>query len=161
MMPERAFSFSIASVALLAAWLGAALLVAAVVAPAAFAVLPTRTLAGALVGRVLPVIFWSGALVGVFIAALASGSALRGWRMGAALCMAIPCVVAQLVVTPRIERIRHAVSGPIDTLATDDPRRTAFGMLHGVSVGLLGLAMLAATVTLVLYIKTSLARSTP
>ncbi|MDE3217575.1 MAG: DUF4149 domain-containing protein, partial [Gemmatimonadota bacterium] len=43
-------------------WLGAAVLLAAAVAPAAFAVLPSRSLAGDLVGRVLPVIFWSGML---------------------------------------------------------------------------------------------------
>jgi uncharacterized membrane protein len=36
--------------AVLAAWIGAALLVATVVAPAAFAVLPSRALAGAVVG---------------------------------------------------------------------------------------------------------------
>ena len=42
----------------LSAWLGAAVIVASVVTPAAFAVLPSRALAGALVGRVLPALFW-------------------------------------------------------------------------------------------------------
>ena len=55
----------VAVIALLAAWLGATIIVGAVVAPAAFAVLPTRTLAGAVVGRVLPPLFWSGAVIGV------------------------------------------------------------------------------------------------
>jgi len=50
---------------LVAAWLGAAVLVAAVVAPAAFRVLPTRSLAGAVVGQVLPVIFASGFLIAI------------------------------------------------------------------------------------------------
>ena len=48
---------------LLAAWLGAGVLFAAVVAPAAFAVLPSRNLAGALVGRVLPVVLIAGVVV--------------------------------------------------------------------------------------------------
>src|SRR5215213_9270463 len=64
MSAERMVGSGLLSVVLLSLWLGAAIVVAAVVAPAAFAVLPTRTLAGALVGRVLPSIFWSGAVVG-------------------------------------------------------------------------------------------------
>ena len=57
----------LAQLALLVLWLGGAVLFAAAVAPALFAVLPTRTLAGAVVGRVLPVIFYSGMLIGVVV----------------------------------------------------------------------------------------------
>lgn len=132
----------------LAAWLGAALLAAVVVAPAAFAVLPTRTLAGALVGRVLPALFVAGIVVG----ALAATRALRGGddapfarrRGGAALVLALACTAAQLVVAPRIERVRSSVTGPMDALATDDPRRASFGRLHGLSVLCLGAGMVAA-----------------
>ena len=159
-MASRPFAAALTSITLLAAWLGASLLVAAVVAPAAFEVLPSRTLAGALVGRVLPVLFWSGALIGLAMAALASGVSGRGWRIAAGLGIALPCAIAQLVVAPRIERIRAAVSGPMDALAVDDPRRLAFGKLHGASVGLLGLAMIAAAVAVVLCFRTVLARST-
>jgi len=56
-------SAPLTQVVALAAWLGAAALFAASVAPAAFAVLPSRSLAGDVVGRVLPVVFWSGMLV--------------------------------------------------------------------------------------------------
>ena len=45
---------------MLALWLGAAGFFSAAVAPALFAVLPTRTLAGEVVGRVLPVVFYVG-----------------------------------------------------------------------------------------------------
>src|SRR2546430_1569733 len=55
---------------LLAVWIGAALLFALVVAPAAFAVLPSRTLAGALVGRGLPVIFYGGGVLRPLIVVL-------------------------------------------------------------------------------------------
>jgi hypothetical protein len=44
---------------LIAFWGGAAILTIAIVTPAAFAVLPTRALAGSLVGRVLPALFLS------------------------------------------------------------------------------------------------------
>ena len=52
-----------ASSLLLSAWLGAAVLFSSVVAPAAFAALPSRTLAGALVGRVLPAVFFAGIVI--------------------------------------------------------------------------------------------------
>ena len=143
------FDGRLAVIVLLAAWLGATLIVGAVVAPAAFAVLPTRTLAGALVGRVLPPLFWSGAAIGV-------GAAVMAWRsqripaLVAALVIVAATVAAQLIVAPRIEAVRASVEGPIDALPRGDSRRLAFGRLHGASVALLGLAGAAALVTLLL-----------
>jgi Domain of unknown function (DUF4149) len=145
-------------IALLAAWLGAALIVGAVVAPAAFAVLPTRTLAGALVGRVLPPLFWSGAAVGVVAAVMARRSQ-RTPALVAALVITGASLAAQIVVAPRIEAVRVSAGGPIDALARDDARRVAFGRLHGVSVALLGLAGVAASVTLLLTARAASAAS--
>ena len=139
---------------LLAVWIGAALLFTAVVAPAAFAVLPTRTLAGALVGRVLPVIFYAGILVGVSIVILDVVSKSGSWtRTGAAAVAALACTVAQLIVGSRIESLRASIGGPLDALASDDPRRVAFGRLHAISVGWLGIAMLAAILALVFAMR--------
>ena len=137
------------AIVLLALWLGAAVVVAGVVAPAAFAVLPSRTLAGALVGRVLPVLFWSGAAVGVLAAVLA-----RAVPDGLAcmLAVTVACLSAQLIVAPRIEAVRRSVEGPIDALAREDARRIAFGRLHGASVALLGAAAVAATAALLLTV---------
>jgi hypothetical protein len=139
----------IAVIALLAAWLGATIVVGAVVAPAAFAVLPTRTLAGALVGRVLPPLFWSGAAIGL-VAAVAARRMQQTTAFVAALVITAASVVAQALVAPRIETVRASAGGPIDSLARDDARRVAFGRLHGASVALLGVAGIAATVTLLL-----------
>jgi hypothetical protein len=152
---------ALGSIVLLAAWLGAAVLVAAVVAPAAFAVLPTRTLAGALVGRVLPVLFWSGIVVGLAVAAATWGLQPRGWRTGAALALAASCAAAQLVVAPRIERVRAQIGVAVDAIAPTDPRRQAFGRLHGMSVAWMGGGMLAALICLVLLVRLTAARSTP
>lgn len=135
-----------ASLIALAAWLGASLLASAVVAPAAFAVLPTRTLAGALVGEVLPVLFVSGAVIGVLICFWAwrrGGNRLVSVGTGA---QALFTAAAQFVVGPRIHALRVAMGPALDAVAPDDPRRVAFGRLHGVSVLLLGGAMLAACV---------------
>lgn len=120
-------------------WLGAALLFTVVVAPSAFAVLPTRALAGLLVGRVLPVLFWSGAVVGLVVAAGAGG-----WRRAAALVLLAAALGAQLLVAPRIERARAALGPDIEAVAADDANRVAFGRLHGISVMLLGLGMIGA-----------------
>jgi hypothetical protein len=131
---------------LLAAWLGAGILFASVVAPAAFAVLPTRTMAGALVGRVLPVLFVGGIVVAVLGLALdrGRGGAYPRVRRVALLTIAGACAVAQFGVAPRIERVRQQIGGPIEQLAPEDPRRSAFGRLHALSVAWLGVAMLGA-----------------
>ena len=160
-MSARLAMPALASIVLLAAWLGAAILVAAVIAPAAFAVLPTRTLAGALVGRVLPVLFWSGMVIGVVVAALAARLPAPAWRVGGAVTLAAACIAAQLVVAPRIESVRAAIGGPVDALDPADPRRQAFGRLHGLSVAWMGLGMLGACVTLLLLVRSITARSAP
>jgi len=137
---------------LLSAWLGAAVLVATVVAPAAFAVLPSRTLAGALVGRVLPVVFVAGLVVALASLWLDSGDWGRAIRVRRAMLVvaAVSCAAAQFAVGPRIERARREIDGPVEQLPPGDPRRIAFGRLHAVSVGWLGLAMVAALTTLIL-----------
>jgi uncharacterized protein DUF4149 len=139
---------------LLAVWIGAALLFTLVVAPAAFDVLPTRTLAGALVGRVLPILFYAGVVIGSAIVVLDLVGRTGAWsRAAAGAVSALACAVAQLVVGTRIDKLRAAISGPLDALAADDPRRLAFGRLHAISVAWLGIAMIAAVVALVLAVR--------
>ena len=137
---------------LLSAWLGAAVLVATVIAPAAFAVLPSRTLAGALVGRVLPVVFIAGLVVALASLWLDSGDRGRAIRVRRAMLVvaAVSCAAAQFAVAPRIERVRREIGGPVEQLPLGDPRRAAFGRLHAASVAWLGLAMVAAVTTLIL-----------
>lgn len=133
-------------VVLLAAWMGAAILLAAVVAPAAFAALPSRTLAGDVVGRVLPVVFVAGAAVGTLAAVTAfGGGRFAGARVSAALVLVVSCLIAQLAVAPRIARVRAEIGAqPVDQLPPGDPRRATFGRLHALSVGWLALGMIAA-----------------
>lgn len=152
---------ALTSVVLLAAWLGAALVVALAVAPAAFAVLPTRSLAGALVGRVLPVVFWSGMIVGLLVAALSWSLPNRLWRTSAALGLVVACAAAQLVVAPRIERVRAQITGAVDALDPHDPRREAFGRLHGMSVAWMGLGGVAALLALGMIVRQLSLRNTP
>ena len=153
MTGARSLGSDLTSLVLLSVWLGAAIVVAAVVAPAAFAVLPTRTLAGALVGRVLPTLFWSGAVVGIVGALLSRAQPNAGARFVSALALVLACVAAQLGVAPRIERARLAAAGPIDALPRSDARRIAFGRLHGISVALLGVAAVAGATAIALTIR--------
>ena len=143
--------------ATLALWFGAALFFSIAVAPALFAVLPSRTLAGEVVGRLLPGIFYSGMVVALVVA-VTQFRAQSAWswrgREAAAVIMLAACAIAQLIIAPRIERLRGEIGGPIEILPADDARRVAFGRLHGASVGWLGLAMLAAIVILVIAGRT-------
>jgi len=134
------------SVVLLSAWLGAAILVATVFAPAAFKVLPTRTLAGAVVGQVLPVIFISGLIVAAIVTLInVRAPQERSWLPSGLLAlMLLGCVVAQFIIAPRIEVARAAIGGPVESIDASDPRRVQFGKLHAFSVLWMGVAMVGA-----------------
>lgn len=137
----------------LVVWLGASAFFSIAVAPALFAVLPSRALAGDVVGRLLPPIYYSGIVVGLFVM-VTQWRANDGWswrgREAAAFVTVLSCAVAQLFIAPRILRVRAEIPGPIEALSADDPRRVAFGRLHGVSVAWLGVAMLAALVAAII-----------
>ena len=137
---------------LLAAWLGATLYFSAVVTRAAFAVLPSRAMAGALVGQTLPVLFDTGILVGVCLVALAlrsAGGIVRTTSLVGGAIIAALTAVARFVILARIARLRLSMPGAVDSLAVMDPARRAFGQLHALSVGALGLAMLTGIVVAV------------
>ena len=137
---------------LLALWCGAGLFFASSVARAAFAVLPSRALAGALVGRLLPVIFWSGIIVALLALSLVVADRVIGGRMtriASLMLVAIACGMAQFVIAPRIGALRARIGPSLDARAASDPLRRQFGQLHGVSVGLLGVALIASTVCII------------
>ena len=141
---------SLITMNLLAAWIGVAVFVAAVMAPAAFAVLPTRALAGALVGQALPVVFASGIVVGAAVIAL-HGTGPRAVALGALVLLAgNACAV---MIENRLHALLVTLGAPIDSIAITDPRRVAFGRMHGLSVLLMGMALMGATVALVVLIR--------
>ena len=140
----------------LAAWIGATLYFSVVVTRAAFAVLPTRTMAGALVGRdaadavrhrnVGGRIWWARRCC-----------RLAGAARTASLAGGIAIVVAhgaRAVRDPRADRSPAASQcrPSIDSLPSSDPSRRAFGQLHAMSVGALGLAMLIGLVVVIVLV---------
>jgi hypothetical protein len=147
------FSPSLIEIVLLALWLGAAAFLALVVAPSLFAVLPTRTLAGAVVGRILPPVFIAGIVVGAIVLGLqVAGRRAWAWhgREIAGTTLIAACAIAQFIIAPQINRLRAEIGGPLEDLAASDARRVAFGRLHGISVAWLGLAMLAAAAAMII-----------
>src|SRR5687767_5964694 len=133
-----------AQLVLLALWLGAAAFFASAVAPASFAVLPSRELAGALVGRLLPLLYWSGAALGIALMALEAAhhqTRFRRARLAAAAVTGAACLVAQLSIAPRIASLRAGMTGPLASLPPDDPQRILFGRLHMLSVAWLAVAI--------------------
>ncbi len=136
------------SALLVSAWGGAALITVVVVAPGAFAVLPTRTMAGAMVGSVLPALFLSGIAIATIVVLL---SRRRDQSRPAALTASLAgaaCALSQFWINPRIARLRVEIGGPVDALPVDDSRRVAFGVLHGYSIVGLAIAMLALAISL-------------
>jgi ABC-type Na+ efflux pump permease subunit len=148
-----------AAAALLAAWVGAAVLMAASVAPAAFAVLPSRALAGNVVGKVLPVILLGGVVVGLVSAGLTWPGPGGRLRAGLALLVSVACGVAQFVIGPKLARLRAQLGPDIEALPVDDLQRVAFGKLHGFSVLWMGVAVLAALLVVGLCLNALRARS--
>ncbi|HLM00734.1 MAG TPA: DUF4149 domain-containing protein [Pyrinomonadaceae bacterium] len=137
---------------LIALWLGAAVFFVAAVAQSAFAVLPSRELAGAIVNRTLAILNYSGIVVGLILLAGSvfdreKASRVRLWvEQGLLLFLTAACAFAQFVIGARLHAVRQQIGRPIDELAADDPLRVAFGALHGYSVAVLAFAMLAALV---------------
>jgi len=143
----------------LGTWVGAGLFVSLVVAPAAFRQLPTPDLAGAVVGYTLTRLHLMG--IGAGIVFLLASAALAG-RAGAARPAALLVVLMVLLtaasefgVTPRMAGLREQMvrqHGSIAATPREDPARSSFGRLHGVSASLelatlvIGLAVLFLTV---------------
>ena len=142
-----------------AVWLGSAVFFSAAVAPSAFAVLPSRELAGAVVARTLTILNVGGFVAGLLLLAGAlAGRRLARWyawiaEMVALAAVAAATFVGQFVISARMSALRAQMGRPIEEVAADDPLRVAFNALHGNSVTALSVAMLAAAVALFLVAR--------
>ncbi|PWT82611.1 MAG: hypothetical protein C5B44_01880 [Acidobacteria bacterium] len=146
---------------LLAFWLGAATLFSFVVAPSLFSVLRqfqlanANEIAGTIVTRILSIVNVSGfflSLVLIGLTLIIAGNVGRSYLVQLALflAMAIATSVGHWLIAARMRAIRAALELPIDQIAATDPRRIMFANLHRYSVTALGIAMLAAIVSIVL-----------
>jgi hypothetical protein len=140
---------------ILGLWLGAAFFFSAAVAPTVFGVLRgaqlanAGELAGMMVQRMLAVINRGGFEIGLFLLVtgfFTSRNATRLVRFAEMISLAILTIatgVSHWIISARILAIRAALQTPIDQLAGNDPRRMAFDSLHGYSIALMGVAIIA------------------
>jgi hypothetical protein len=128
-------------------WIGGAISIVAVLAPAAFAVLPS-TDAARVVGETLRrfqiVGYAAGAaLVASFVlAGLIGPRPYAFWaRLWIAALMLAATLISGLWVNARIAALRGEIGSPVTTLAPGDARRIAFGRWYAVSTVLIALTI--------------------
>ncbi len=150
---------------LLACWFGAALFFGAVVAPAVFGVLRSfglpnaNEIAGSIVTRSLSVVNIAGFVIALLLLVtiiLRRNAFSRVSFIVECICLGVIALatgVGHWLIAARMRALRAAMVLPIDQIPADDPRRIAFGNLHGYSVNALGLAMIAALVAMVLMAR--------
>jgi hypothetical protein len=139
-------------------WIGGIIFLSFVEAPTAFSVLPSRHLAGTVVGHSLSILHWMGLFAGVvflgssmLLSSLATGSAQPlAVRHVLIVAMLLLTVVSQFGISPKMATLR-ASFGDIDSVPADNPDRLRFDALHKWSVRLevavlaLGLAAVVCT----------------
>jgi hypothetical protein len=141
----------------LVVWLGGLIFFAFVEAPAAFAVLPTRHLAGNVVARSIPVLHWMGIISGVFFLAssmlyarLSAGrSHAFAGRNVLIVLMLLLTLISQFGIIPRMDTLRASI-GEIDSLPPDNPARMQFDALHAWSTRVEGGVLLLGLVAVYL-----------
>jgi uncharacterized membrane protein len=142
----------------LIAWLGGLIFFAFVLAPTAFSVLPSRHLAGTVVGRSLGTLHWMGIVSGLIF--LASSILYSRFTKGTMhlfaarhvlICLMLALtLISQFGIIPRMDRLRASM-GEIDSVPPDNLARMQFDGLHAWStrvesgVFLLGLAVVYLT----------------
>ncbi|HJR06033.1 MAG TPA: DUF4149 domain-containing protein [Pyrinomonadaceae bacterium] len=144
---------------LVGVWLGAAMFFSFAVAPSAFAVLPARELAGAIVTRTIGIVNVGGLLIGLLLLATAFYAKRAATKRALTLevvalaLMALATGIGHWIISARMQALRLSLGRPIDEVAQNDPVRVAFNNLHGYSVAAMTTAMLAALVAFILIAR--------
>jgi Domain of unknown function (DUF4149) len=124
-----------------------------VVAQTVFSVLPTRHLAGSVIGRSLGILHWMGIVSSlVFL-----GSSLLNSRISTGelhvltarnvliLLMLVLTLISQFSIVPRMDTFRASI-GEIDSVPADNPARMRFDALHVCSTRIEGGVLLLGLV---------------
>ncbi len=152
---------------LLILWLGAACFFSFAVAPSAFAVLPSREIAGAIVSRTLVIVNYSGLIVGLILLAssLVRQTNVNRFQLLAErlmlLILTLACAAGQFVIALWLSLLKGQIGRPIDEVAVDDPLRVQFNNFHQYSVWVLATAMIAALIAYFLMSRKSQKILTP
>jgi len=142
----------------LVVWVGGVIFLSFGEAPTAFGVLPSRHMAGTVVGRSLTILHWMGFISGIvyLVSSLAYSQMMRGTmhpfaaRHVLLAVMLLLTAVSQFGITPRMVALRTSFVD-IDKVPQDDPGRVEFNALHkwsermGGGVLLIGLVVVYLT----------------
>jgi Domain of unknown function (DUF4149) len=117
-------------------WLGGLIFFPAV-AQTAFSVVPTRHLAGSMVGRSLGILHWMGMVSAVvflvsslLLSRLSSGEVHAFAPRNVLICMMLLLtLISQFGIIPRMDAIKASI-GEIDAAPVDLPARMQFDALH-------------------------------
>jgi len=151
---------------LLSVWLGSMLFFSFAVAPSAFAVLPTRELAGRMVTSTIGKIEVLGLVIGPLLI-LIQVARWRGSDSSKTIKIVKPLLILMMVaaaalsrfwISPAMVSLRASMGVPIDEVPLNDPVRVWFNNLHQYSVALMGTAMIAGLVVLFLIVRPSRSR---
>lgn len=150
----------------LTVWVGGVIVLGGIAAPAAFDVMASRqvpdgrVLAGAVVGEALRRLHLLSYVCGGLMLLSLSARAVLGprptwfaFRIGFVAVMLAASAYSGLVVAKRIDRLRAEIGVAPSSLAESDPRRVAFGRLHGASSALQLVPILGGLVLLFLELK--------
>jgi len=119
-------------------WIGGLIFFAFVLAPTAFSVLPSRHLAGTVVGRSLGALHWMGIVSGIIFLAssilysqLTKGSPHFFAARNVLICLMLALtLISQFGIIPRMDTLRASIGGEIDSVRADNPARMQFDALH-------------------------------
>jgi hypothetical protein len=162
--PRVGFAQQIAAfseVLLLGGWLGSMMFFSFAVAPSAFAVLPTREMAGVMVTSTIGKIEGIGLVVGVLLVLIHAAN-WRGRRLSSGgktlqalllLVMTASAGLSRFWISPAMVSLRAQMGGHIDDVSATDPLRIQFNDLHQYSVGLMSAAILSGLVVLFITVR--------
>jgi len=118
-------------------WIGG-LIFFPVVAQTAFSVLPTRNLAGMIVGRSLTILHWMAVASGIIFLIssltynrLTTGSMHAFGARHILIClMLLLTLISQFGIIPRMNALKASMPAEIDAVPLDNPARVQFDALH-------------------------------
>ncbi len=145
----------------LVCWIGGLIFFAFVVAPTAFAVLPTTHLAGNVVGRALGKLHWIGFISGIVY--LVSSLLYSRFTDGTAhifaarhilLCLMLALIlISQFGIIPRMDVLRASLGEEVRSVPLDNPVRMQFDALHAWSTRVEGAVLLLGLVAVYMTAK--------
>jgi hypothetical protein len=152
---------------ILGVWLGSMIFFSFAVAPSAFAVLPSRHLAGQLVTSTIGKVEIIGLVLGTLLLLIqlatwgisGLGKAGRLLRLLALLVMMAAAAGSRFWISPVMVDLRARMGGIIDEVSASDPLRVEFDHLHKYSVSLMSTALIAGLILLFLTVRSWLMRT--